>query len=257
MKVTFLGTGTSQGVPVIGCTCKTCISEDPRDKRYRCSIHISIEHVDMVIDISPDFRSQMLRAKVPRIDAILFTHEHADHVAGLDDIRPYNFMQHEALQVFGEKRLLDEITKRFEYIFDFIPYPGAPRIIKNEILPNQPFLVKGIEVLPIRIMHGTLPILGYRVGNFAYLTDVKAIPEDSIASLQNLDVLVINALRYEPHHSHLSFDESLSMIQQLNPKTAYLTHISHTLGPVADWEKKLPSNVFSGVDGLVVEVGER
>jgi phosphoribosyl 1,2-cyclic phosphate phosphodiesterase len=227
-----------------------------RDKRLRCSVHIISGDVDLVIDVSPDFRAQMLRTKVRKIDGILFTHEHADHVAGLDDIRPYNYMQREALQVYGEERLLHEITTRFAYIFDENPYPGSPKVFKNLVLAGNEFTINGLSVMPIRIMHGSLPILGFRIGNFAYLTDVKSIPQESIDLLQNLDVLVINALRYEPHHSHLSFEESLEMIEKLNPKAAYLTHISHTLGPVADWEKKLPNNVFSAVDGLEVEVGE-
>lgn len=253
MKLTFLGTGTSQGIPVINSDDPVCLSTDKRDKRLRVSVLVGWGSYVYVIDCGPDFRYQMLRADVRKINGILFTHEHADHVAGLDDIRPYVF-QIGALPIYSYKRVLDDLHKRFSYIFDEKDkYPGAPSVIKNEI-GNSPFQLGDLKVIPINIKHGKLPILGYRFNQLAYLTDVKSIEPEEKDKLKNLEVLVINALRNEPHHSHLNLEEALELIAELKPNRAYISHISYKLGFHAEVEKKLPKNVFLAYDELVVEI---
>lgn len=253
LKVTFLGTGTSQGIPVINSDDPVCLSKDKRDKRLRVSVLVEWDANTYVIDCGPDFRYQMLRADVRKINGILFTHEHADHVAGLDDIRPYVF-QIGALPIYALKRVLDDLHKRFSYIFDEKDkYPGAPSVLKNEI-GNLPFQLGNLKVTPIKIKHGKLSILGYRFKDFAYLTDVKSIDLEEKGKLKNLEVLVINALRIEPHHSHLNLEEALEVIAELKPKRAYISHISYKLGFHVEVEKKLPKNVFLAYDELEVEV---
>ncbi len=253
MKVTFLGTGTSQGIPVINSTHPVCLSNDKRDKRLRVSVLIEWDNFTYVIDCGPDFRYQMLRADVKKIDGILFTHEHADHVAGLDDIRPYCFQMGE-VPIYAQQRVLDNLTERFAYIFETKnKYPGAPSIQKNTI--NTTVLkLHNLDVLPITVMHGNLPILGYRFKNFAYLTDVKTISNKEKEKLKNLKVLVISALRIEEHQTHLTLSDALEIIRELNPEKAYLTHISHKLGFHAEVEKSLPKNVFLAYDTLQVEI---
>lgn len=252
-KITFLGTGTSQGIPIIGSTHPVCLSADKRDKRLRVSVLIEWENSCFVIDCGPDFRYQMLRAQVLKIDGILFTHEHADHVAGLDDIRPFVFKMG-AMPIYGEKRVLDDLKKRFGYVFETENrYPGAPKVNINEIT-EAPFELNDKTVTPIRVHHGELPILGYRIGDIAYLTDVKSIEKEFKAKLIGLDVLVLSALRIEPHYSHLNLEEALDLIRELQPKRAYLSHISHKLGFHAEVEKNLPENVFLAYDELVVVV---
>lgn len=249
MKVTVLGTGTSQGVPVIGCECDVCTSIDPKDNRLRCSIVISVDEKNILVDTSPDLRYQMLRSDFSTIDAILYTHEHNDHVVGLDDIRPFNFRQQQDLDAYGLSRVMEDISHRFNYAFRKESYPGAPRVVAHEIDGYNSFSINDIFITPIHVLHGQLPILGYRVDNFAYLTDVSYIPEDEMAKLMNLDVLIISALRKEEHHSHLTLDEALEIIRKVKPKKAFLTHISHKMGKVSDWETDLPENVFSAYDG--------
>ncbi|MCK5814551.1 MAG: MBL fold metallo-hydrolase [Flavobacteriaceae bacterium] len=252
MKLTFLGTGTSQGIPVINSDDPVCLSTDKRDKRLRVSVLVEWGTNAYVIDCGPDFRYQMLRANVRKINGILFTHEHADHVAGLDDIRPYVF-QIGALPIYSSKRVLDDLHKRFSYIFEEEDkYPGAPSVLVNEI-GDSPFRLGDLKIIPIKIKHGKLPILGYRFEDIAYLTDVKSIQPEEKDKLKNLEVLVINALRIEPHHSHLNLDEALEIIAELKPKRAYISHISYKLGFHAEVEKKLPKNVFLAYDELVVE----
>ena len=254
MKLIFLGTGTSQGVPVIGCDCHVCVSADPKDKRYRTSAYVESEGSHIVIDVSPDFRSQMLASNIKKVDAILFTHEHNDHVAGLDDVRPFNFMDQKPMKIFGEQRVIDDIKHRFAYVFNANPYPGAPRVDVHIIDQDTPFYINQTHILPIRIQHGNLPILGYRIENTAYLTDVKQIPESEFAKLQDLEVLIISALRIEPHYSHNSLSESLEVIKRLNPQKAYLTHMSHHIGRHVEIQALLPENVFAAYDGLILEV---
>ena len=253
IKITFLGTGTSQGIPIIGSTHPVCLSTDKRDKRLRVSVLLEWEGNCFVIDCGPDFRYQMLRANVSDLHGVLFTHEHADHVAGLDDIRPFVF-KIGAMPIYGVKRVMDDLQKRFAYVFETKNrYPGAPKVAINEI-DLSPFEIGGKTITPIEVMHGKLPVLGYRVDNFAYLTDVKTISETEKEKLKDLDVLVLSALRIEPHYSHLNLEEALQLIKELQPKKAYLSHISHKLGFHADVEKTLPSNVFLAYDELEIEV---
>ncbi|WP_191859479.1 MBL fold metallo-hydrolase [Hanstruepera ponticola] len=253
MKVTFLGTGTSQGIPVIGSTHPVCLSTNPKDKRLRVSVLIEWHDYTYVIDCGPDFRQQMLRANCNRIDGILFTHEHADHTAGLDDIRPYFFRQGD-IPIYAHKRVLGELERRFDYIFETEnKYPGAPSVQKN-IITNEPFDVGGISVIPISGMHYNLQVFGFRFHNFAYLTDMKTIAEEEMEKLKNLDVLVINALRESEHPSHLNLEQALDIINILKPKRAYLTHISHLLGFHDDVQQKLPENVFLAYDTLNITI---
>ena len=253
MKITFLGTGTSQGIPVIGSNHPVCFSSDKRDKRLRVSALIQWEDFTYVIDCGPDFRYQMLRANVTKLNGVLITHEHADHIAGLDDLRPFSF-QLGAVPMYAQKRVLENLTYRFEYIFnDKNKYPGAPSIEKHEV-SKAPFAIKNLEVTPIEINHGKLLILGFRFKNVAYLTDVKSIEKEELKKLQNLDVLILSAIRHKPHHSHLNLEEALELIKVINPKQTYLTHISHHLGFHAEVEKTLPENVFLAYDELVLEV---
>ena len=253
MKITFLGTGTSQGIPVISSNHPVCLSTDKKDKRLRVSILIEWENYTYVIDCGPDFRYQMLRANVQKINGVLFTHEHSDHTAGLDDLRPFSF-QLGAVPIFAQKNVLKNLSYRFDYIFnDENKYPGAPSVQQNEV-NSTPFYLKNLEVTPIKVMHGTLEILGYRFNNIAYLTDVKTIISEEKKKLKNLDILIINAIRHKPHHSHLNLEEALELVKELKPKKTYFTHISHFLGFHAEIEKTLPKNVFLAYDELVLEI---
>jgi phosphoribosyl 1,2-cyclic phosphate phosphodiesterase len=251
IKITFLGTGTSQGIPVINCNHPVCLSNDKRDNRLRTSVLVEWDNYCYVIDCGPDFRYQMLRAKVSKIDGVLFTHEHADHTAGLDDIRPFSF-QMGAVPIYANKRVIENLTKRFDYIFvDKNKYPGAPSVIVNEVT-NAPFFLNNLKIIPIESFHNKITVLGFRFENIAYLTDVKTIAEKELQKLVNLDILIINALRIKPHKSHLNLEEALDIVNKLKPKKAYLTHISYLMGFYADVEKILPKNVFLAYDGLVV-----
>ena len=253
MKITFLGTGTSQGIPVINSTHPVCLSTNKKDKRLRVSILVEWDDFAYVIDCGPDFRYQMLRATISKIDGVLFTHEHADHTAGLDDLRPFSFSLG-AVPIYAHKRVLKYLATRFDYILnDTNKYPGAPSVQQIEI-DNNPFLLGSLKVIPIEVEHGKITIFGFRFQNIAYLTDVKTILEEEKLKLKNLDVLVINAVRIRPHHSHLNLDEALLLIAELKPKKAYLTHISQYLGFHDEVEKILPKNVYLAYDELVVEV---
>ncbi len=254
MKIYFLGTGTSQGIPVIGSTHFVCLSEDSRDKRLRVSVWIQDVDFSLVIDCGPDFRQQMLTSTCSQIDGLLFTHEHADHTAGLDDIRPFFFKQG-AIPVYAHDRVLKNLARRFDYIFENEnKYPGAPSVIPFEVVANQNFTIKNQELIPITAMHGDLQIFGYRIKDFVYLTDVKSIDNAELEKLKNVEVLVINALRFEPHPTHFNVDEALSFIALVQPKKAYLTHISHLLGLHEDVQKQLPENVFLAYDNLEIEI---
>lgn len=253
MKITFLGTGTSQGIPVISSLHPVCLSTDKRDKRLRVSILIEWDNYSYVVDCGPDFRYQMLRANVQKIDGVLITHDHADHTFGIDDLRPFCF-QIGKVPMYAQKRVIDILTKRFDYIFkDEDKYPGAPSISPFYI-DKEPFKLNNLEVMPIQVMHGKLNILGYRFKNFAYLTDVKTIIKDEKEKLKNLTVLVLSCIRHKKHHSHLNLEEALELINELKPKKTYLTHISHHLGFHKEVEKSLPENVFLAYDELVIEV---
>jgi len=254
LKVTFLGTGTSTGIPVIGVAHPVFLSKDKKDKRLRVSIMVEWENACYIIDCGPDFRYQMLRENVQHIDGVLFTHEHADHTAGLDDIRPYSFKLGK-VPFYGQRRVLEELKVRFDYIFnDVNKYPGAP-YIEEHVIANDNFKLKDMSITPIQVMHGKLPILGFKFGDaFAYITDAKSIVSSELEKLKHLDVLVINAVRFKEHHSHLCLSETLGIIKYLKPKRAYLTHISHYLGFHEDLQKSLPENVFVAFDELKIQV---
>ncbi|MEG1556044.1 MAG: MBL fold metallo-hydrolase [Bacteroidales bacterium] len=251
MKLTFLGTGTSQGVPIIGCTCDVCQSTDIRDQRLRTSAFIETEGLGFLLDAGPDLRQQLLANKITKVDAILVTHEHKDHIGGIDDIRPINFMMHKTMNIYGLGRVLNIIKKDYDYAFKTYKYPGVPQL--NLIPVNDtPFFIENTEVTPIHVQHLTLPILGYRIHHFAYITDASFISEKEKSKLHNLDILVINALRKEEHYSHFNLSQALSLIKELNPKQAYLTHIAHSMGKWEEVSRKLPEHVFLGIDGLSI-----
>lgn len=254
MKVYFLGTGTSQGIPIIGSKHPVCLSTNFKDKRLRVSIMISWDNYTFVVDCGPDFRQQMLASKCEKVDGIIFTHEHADHTAGIDDIRPFNFRQGE-IPVYAHSRVIDNLKKRFDYVFETInKYPGAPSVKTIEVVNDVPFEIGSKIAIPINVMHGDLQVFGYRVDNFAYLTDVKTIDSAEIKKLMGLDVLVINALREEPHNTHFNLEEALEFIALVKPKKAYLTHISHLLGFHEEVQKQLPPNVFLAYDNLEISL---
>jgi len=254
MIIHFLGTGTSQGVPIIGCECEVCRSSDPRDKRFRSSIWIQIQNRSIVIDTGPDFRSQALRAKMKHLDAVCFTHAHKDHTAGFDDIRPFVFRQKKPMPVYGSELTLKQLIQEFAYIFDGTNYPGIPKVELHVIQPYVPFTIHEIEIMPLLGYHYKLPVLGYRINNFAYLTDIKTLPEKTMLLLKGVEVLVVNALRWEPHISHLNVEEALQLIQCIQPRAAYLTHISHTLGTYEAVSKRLPESVFLAYDTLEITI---
>ncbi|WP_396199642.1 MBL fold metallo-hydrolase [Flavobacterium sp.] len=254
MKLYFLGTGTSQGIPVIGSTHFVCLSDDAKDKRLRVSVWIHDEDFSIVIDCGPDFRQQMLTSGCSRIDGLLFTHEHADHTAGLDDIRPFYFNQGD-IPVYGHSRVLQNLAKRFDYIFEKEnKYPGAPSVLPIEVVNNQNITIKNQTVIPINAMHGNLQVFGYRIKDVVYLTDVKTIADSELEKLKNVEVLVINALRFEPHNTHFNIEEAINFINLVQPKKAYLTHISHILGLHEEIQKQLPENVFLAYDNLEIEI---
>ncbi|UYW02436.1 MBL fold metallo-hydrolase [Flavobacterium agricola] len=254
MKIYFLGTGTSQGIPVIGSDHPVCLSPNFKDKRLRTSILIKQNNTALAIDCGPDFRQQMLQANCQKLDAILFTHEHADHTAGLDDIRPFNFKQG-PMPIYVEPRVLSNLQNRFDYVFETENrYPGAPAVQTHLIHENETFEINTIKIEPIRVLHGTLPIFGFKIDNFAYLTDVKFVSDAEQQKLQNLDVLVINALRTTPHQTHFNLDEALQFIKQIKPKKAYITHISHLLGFHDEVQASLPKHVFLAYDNLEINI---
>jgi len=254
MKVYFLGTGTSQGIPVIGSNHSVCHSTDQKDKRLRVSVWIHDEESSIVVDCGPDFRQQMLTSKCHKLDAILFTHEHADHTAGLDDIRPFNFRQGE-IPIYGHKRVLENLKKRFDYIFETENrYPGAPSVKAIEVVNNHSFSIGKMDITPINVWHGNLQVFGYRINDFVYLTDVKSIVSEEVEKLKGIKVLVINALREEPHHSHFSLQDALDFVTLVQPERTYLTHISHLLGFHEEVQKKLPENVFLAYDNLEISI---
>jgi phosphoribosyl 1,2-cyclic phosphate phosphodiesterase len=254
LNVYFLGTGTSQGIPVIGSDHEVCKSTDYKDKRLRVAVWVHWENYSFVIDCGPDFRQQMLISNCKKVDGILFTHEHADHTAGLDDIRPFNFRQGE-MPIYAHQRVIDNLKRRFDYVFETInKYPGAPSVKTIEVVNNEPFVIGNKTAIPVNVMHGNLQVFGYRIDDFAYLTDVKTIAENEVEKLKNLKVLVVNALREEPHNTHFNLQEALDFITLVQPEKAYLTHISHVLGFHNEVQKKLPENVFLAYDTLEITI---
>ena len=254
--LTFLGTGTSTGVPLVLCDCEVCTSSDPRDRRLRSSVLIRIDDQVILVDTSPDLREQLLVARPPQIDAILYTHAHADHTAGLDELRRYNILQSQRLPVWATGETANDLTRRFEYAFDhaFSFFGGKPDLDLNLIQPDQPFKIGATEITPIPINHGRLPILGFRIGNLAYVTDVKTIPESSLPLLEGLDTLVLTTLRQKEHVAHMNLEEALATIDRLQPRRAYLTHIAHELGQYTDVSATLPPDVTLAVDGLTIAI---
>lgn len=255
IKITFLGTGTSQGVPMLLSDEEVNLSKDKKDKRLRSSVLLTWNEKNILIDCGPDFRYQMLRAEVKSLEAIIFSHEHSDHIAGLDDIRPYCYKQG-ALHIYAQPRVVDSLERRYDYIFaKENRYPGAAQVIDHKI-DDVPFELNNKMIIPINVLHGNLDIFGYRVGDIAYLTDVKTIVSKEKEKLRNLNILVVSALRIEPHPTHLNLDEALELISELKPKRAYLTHISHRLGFHKEVSEKLPENVFLAYDGLEIKEDE-
>jgi len=249
MKITFLGTGTSQGVPVIGCNCDVCRSLDFRDKRLRTSVHIEIQGKSFVIDTGPDFRQQMLRENIDRLNAVIFTHAHRDHTAGLDDVRAYNFKQGIDMPVYGTEPTLNQLRIEYAYAFSKVSYPGIPRLELHTI-DEHPFAVQDIPFIPLPVKHLNMPVLGFRIHDFSYITDANFVPDQTLDLLKGTDTLVLNALQRDPHISHFNLDEALAMVQQIKPKRTYFTHISHKLGVHAVVEKELPAHVHLAFDGL-------
>jgi len=255
MKITFLGTGTSQGVPIIGCKCEACLSTDKRDKRLRCAIMITLDDGrNIVIDIGPDFRYQMLREGVEDIEAILITHEHNDHMVGLDDVRPINFLQRKDMPVYALERVIKNLKERFAYIFSTNPYPGIPRIKLLPIHKSNPFEVAGQHIIPIEVMHYKLSVLGFRFGDFTYLTDIKTISDEELEKVKGTKILVLGALQRQEHISHLTIDEAITLSQKIQPEQCYFIHMSHRLGKHADVIKTLPKNITLAYDGLILNL---
>lgn len=253
MFVRLLGTGTSQGIPIIGCHCPVCTSTDERDHRLRTSALVEVDGVNILIDAGPDLRQQLLRCGVTRLDALLLTHEHKDHTGGIDDVRPINFLMKTPLNIYGQPRVMKAIRNDYSYAFGPDQYPGVPQLVLNPLQP-EPFEVKGVEVIPVKVRHMTLPIFGYRIRNFGYITDASFISETEKKKLMGVKVLVINALRREQHYSHFNLEQALAIIEEIKPERAYLTHVSHRLGKYVDVSQELPQNVFLGIDNQLIEV---
>lgn len=254
MRITVLGSGTSQGIPVIACQCEVCKSGDPRDNRLRCSVLLETAEENYVIDAGPDFRQQMLREGVRTLRGVLFTHEHKDHIAGLDDVRAFNFLEDRDMEIYCSPRVEEALRREYGYAFDGNPYPGIPQLNINTI-GNQPFFLPDkTQVIPVEVMHYKLPVTAFRMGDFAYITDAKTIDAEETEKLKGVKVLIINALRREPHLSHFNEEEALRQIDIIQPEIAYLTHISHLYGKHADIEKLLPPNVRVAYDGLSLEL---
>lgn len=253
MRLTFLGTGTSVGVPTIGCSCKVCKSHDPRDRRTRCSAMVETEQTRIVIDCGPDFREQMLRQEFRKIDAVLVTHSHYDHVGGMDDLRP--FCQFGDINVYSDSISEKSLRSMMPYCFVEHPYPGVPKISLHEIHPHQELKINELTVVPLQVMHDKLPILGYKIGRLAYITDMKTIPEGEIGYLQDIDYLVVNALRFtKSHHSHMLVDEALEFARKTSAKQVFLTHMCHDIGLIDEANAALPQGVQLAYDGLSVEI---
>lgn len=253
MLVTLLGTGTSSGVPLIGCQCDVCRSVDFRDKRLRTSVHIAVDGRSFVIDTGPDFRQQVLRLNLLELDAVLFTHEHKDHTAGLDEIRAYNFRSGKDIPIYGRPTVLAQLQREFAYIFADHKYPGTPQVVLHEIR-NEPFDVLGVRCTPIEVMHHKLPVYGYRIGDFTYLTDLNYISDEELKKTEGTRVLVVDALQRQSHISHFTLDQAIALAQRINANRTYLVHISHKLGLHREVEKELPVGIQLGFDGLQIKL---
>ncbi len=255
MKIRLTGTGTSQGVPVIACDCKVCKSKDPKDKRLRTSAIIEWDNLKYVIDTGPDFRQQMLQADIHSLDGIFYTHEHADHTAGIDDIRPLYFKMKRPIPIYAHPRVIEDLKKRYEYIFTNVNrYPGAPQVLPFSPKAYRSYFIGGKEIIPLLVKHGPLDIYGYKIDKMAYITDAKSLPPKTKELINNLDLLIINSLHRKKHKMHLNLEESLALIDELKPKRAILIHISHYMGLHSEINPQLPDNVELGYDGLEIEV---
>lgn len=250
MKLTFLGTGTSCGVPQILCDCPTCRSNDEHDKRLRCSAMVTYKDRNILIDCGPDFRQQMLRQNSPQLEALLITHSHYDHVGGVDDLRPY-CAHSDGFPIYCRADVANDLRNRVPYCFAEVPYPGVPAFQISEIT-TKPFIVADLEITPLPVMHHSLPIIGFKLGNIAYITDVKTIPDSTIELIRGIDTLVISALRFKEHHSHLSLQQALDIITEVKPRAAFITHMSHGIGPAAETSLRLPDGVKLAYDGLII-----
>jgi len=251
--ITFLGTGTSQGVPVIACNCEVCKSIDFRDKRLRTSVHINTEDTSIIIDTGPDFRQQVLRERIEKLDAVLYTHAHKDHTAGMDDIRGFNFKQKRDMPIYGRQEVLDQIKKEFAYVFSDHKYPGVPLITQN-VIENRPFKINNVVITPIDVLHYKLTVFGFRVGDFTYITDANHIDEEEKEKIKGSKVLVLNALQIKQHISHFNLEEAVAMVEQLKPDKAYFVHISHKLGLHQAIIESLPPHIELAYDGLRLEI---
>ncbi len=254
MKITFLGTGTSQGVPIIGCQCLVCVSNDIRDNRLRSSILIETESTTVVIDSGPDFRQQLLRAKVKKLDGLVFTHSHKDHVAGMDDVRAFNFLQGKPVDIFASTETQEVIRNEFPYIFSNLDYPGIPKINLFTIDKDTPFIIGDIHLQPIEVLHYKMPVLGFRINDFTYITDANFISNDELSKVMGTKYLVLNALRREPHISHFTLEEAIDLSKKINAQSTFFTHISHQLGLHKDVEKELPNGINLAYDTFSIVV---
>ena len=253
MKVTFLGTGTSQGIPVIACDCKVCTSKNPKDNRLRTSILIEENNQTIVIDTGPDFRQQMLRENVQKLDAIVFTHQHKDHVAGMDDIRAFNYKFKKDMDIYCTAEVEEALIREFPYVFSAYKYPGVPEI-KVHNIKNEPFIINGVELIPIEGLHYKLPVFGYRIKDFVYLTDVSFVSEREKEKMKEAEVIVLDALRKTPHISHFTMEQAVELLEELKPKQGYLIHISHLMGLHNEVVKELPNFIKPAHDGLILEL---
>ncbi|WP_184542430.1 MBL fold metallo-hydrolase [Mucilaginibacter sp. FT3.2] len=253
MTITFLGTGTSQGVPVIACGCAICTSTDANDKRLRSSVLIEAQDKTIVIDSGPDFRYQMLRAGVKHLDAIVYTHEHKDHIAGMDDIRAFNYFQNSPVNIYADFRVQKALIREFPYVFDGTGYPGIPQVIVHPI-NLSPFNIGSVKFIPVEVLHYRLPVLGFRINDFTYITDAKTISESERQKIKGSKVLVINALQKQTHISHFTLNEAIDFALEIGAEQTYLTHISHRLGKHEDVSKELPPNIFLAYDGLKIDI---
>tara|TARA_X000000368_G_C23002010_1_gene699394 strand:- start:332 stop:1099 length:768 start_codon:yes stop_codon:yes gene_type:complete len=255
MRITLLGTGTSQGVPVIACRCEVCLSSNLKDNRLRSSIMIEVDNISLIVDTGPDFRQQMLREKVEKVDAILFTHHHKDHVAGMDDIRAFNYRWKKHMQLYCTQLTEEALKKEFPYVFSNVKYPGIPEVNIN-IIKNKPFKIQETTIIPIEAQHYMMPVLGFRIKNFVYLTDVSAISEKEKEKMKDADLIILDALRKKPHLSHFNLEQALDLLEELKPKKALLIHVSHYMGLHDEVNNELPNHIKLAYDGQKIILNE-